>query len=339
MVRTYRIAGRLGRLEWGMTRGTVAPVVLVALAALVVACNTSGLSKQPRATFAQLACYDENRDGRINAADAADPDGLPDFNADFGSDEGDAEFFKGVDIPLDAERAEAACDDGGAAEYLVAHGYITPAEVSCEPGDRDVLLVGVGGGQANLRERDDVSGIRSIIDGLQRAFDELGVETIAVIAGPAIEGASSPHSAMEDWIANAVRVYLERYPCIEVVLVGHSHGAITVDVAAARLERAYADRFVGVVSVDRIELVYGGDLVSRPAVAPVFDVHQTNDPLQATPRQAPNVETWDASAETAEDDDGAEKPVNHTTIDNSPGVRDRIVGWTLARWLAAGNGG
>lgn len=322
-----------------MMRGAIGGLVLVAVAALVGACNTSGLSQQPRATFAQLACYDENGDGRINAADAADPDGLPDFNADFGSDERDAEFFEGVDIALDPERAEAVCDDGDAAEYLVAHGYLTPADVSCEAGDRDVLLVGVGGGQANLRERDDVSGIRSIVDGLQRAFDELGVETIAVIAGPAIEGAASPHGAMEDWISNAVRVYLERYSCIEAVLVGHSHGAITVDVAAARLEPQYASRLVGVVSVDRVELAYGGDVASRPAVAPVFEVYQTNDPLQATPRRAPNVETWDASAEMAEADDGAEKPVNHTTIDNSPGVRDRIVGWTLARWLAGGSGG
>lgn len=302
------------------------------IAVLAVACNTSGLSRQPRATFAQLACYDQNGDARINAADAADPDALPDFNADFGSDEQDAEFFRGVDIALDPARAEAACEDGDAAEYLVAHGYLTPARVSCQPGDRDVLLVGVGGGQANLRQRDDVSGIRSILDGLQRAFAELDVETIAVIAGPAIDGAASPHGAMEDWIANAVRVYFGRYPCINAVLVGHSHGAITADVVASRLEPQYADRFVGVVSVDRVELAYGGDLTSRPASIPVFEVYQTNDPLRATPRQASNVETWDASAQTAKDDDGTERPVNHTTVDNAPGVRQRIVGWALARW-------
>ena len=50
---------------------------------------------------------------------------------------------------------------------------------------------------------------------LQKAYDDRSVQTIGVVAGPAIAGAANVHSAMEEWMTHAVRVYLERFPCLK----------------------------------------------------------------------------------------------------------------------------
>jgi hypothetical protein len=70
-------------------------------------------------------------------------------------------------------------------------------------------------------------------------------------------------------------------------------------------------------------------------MAPVFNIFETNDPtLSGKPYGSPNVENWDASSEQAPaggDDGGELKPVNHTTIDNSESVRDRVVAEVMER--------
>jgi hypothetical protein len=306
---------------------------LLALAALAaIACrNTSGLSNQPRATFSQVACLDQNGDHRINDADATDASKLPDFNADDERDEFDAAFVQGVDIAIDPGWDASACEDKSrrSSEYLVAHDYFASSDVTCDGGNQPVLLVGVGGGSVNLREKDDAAGVRSMIDAIQQKYDDQGTDTVAVLAGPAVGGAPNAHAAMEDWLTHAVQVYLDRYNCLRVVLVGHSHGAVTADVVSARLEPAYGDRFIAVVDVDRVEALYTGDTTSRPSQVPVFYVFEKNDGRFAIPAfDGPNVESWDASAEQAPEhgqDGGDMKPVNHTTIDNSKSVRSRIV--------------
>jgi hypothetical protein len=77
-----------------------------------------------------------------------------------------------------------------------------------------------------------------------------------------------------------------------------------------------------------VEALYTGDLVSRPSSVLVFNVYETNDPRFKIPlRAGPNVENWDATAEEAPErgqDGGDMKPVNHTTIDNSPAVHKRV---------------
>jgi hypothetical protein len=296
------------------------------IAFAIMACDATGLSKTPRATFSQVACLDVNGDDRVNDQDAVDPSKLPDFNADDERDEQDAEFLRGVDIALQP----GACgeDAPDEPEYAVTHGYFSPAEVSCGEGDAPVLLLGIGGGDVNIKEKADAAGVRKTIDALQKAYDDEDVETLAVLAGPAVHGALNVHTAMEDWLTNAVGVYLERYPCLRVVIVGHSHGATTGDVVAARLEDAYGGRFVLVVDIDRVEELYSGDTQLRPDVAPVLNIY-TDDPIfGADPYESPNVENFDASGELAPEDGdrgGDLKPVNHTTVDNSESVRDRIV--------------
>ncbi len=320
----------------------LASLIVASLATLALACNTSGLSEQPRATFGQIACMDVNGDNRVNAADAADPSKLPDFNADFVRNEFDVSFLTGLDIELIPGRDPAMCyaRSKRSSEYLVAHGYFTSSDVTCDGGQSPVLLVGIGGGSVNLRDGDDAAGMRGAIDAVQRAYSDRGIDTVAVIAGPAIGGAVNGHAAMEDWLRHAVQTYFERYPCLRSVIVGHSHGAVTADVVSARLESAYANRFVAVVDVDRVESLYTGDTASRPLAVSVFNVYQQNEArFDIPPFDRANVENWDASAEHAPElgqDGGPMKRVDHTTIDNSTAVHNRIVEEVMERSEAAG---
>jgi pimeloyl-ACP methyl ester carboxylesterase len=321
-----------------MTKRCAAAAVLVSVAVFILACNTSGLSKQPRATFSDLACLDKNGDHRLNAADASDLSSVPDFNGDRKHDANDAAFFNGIDIPLDPPAQADVCRKGSAIgpEYEVAHGYFAPANVSCAGGAHPVLLVGGGGGIKDLTDKGQAAGVRSIIDELQTSFDHRGIDTIAVIAGPAMVGAVQPNTAMEEWMANAVRVYFDRYPCIRAVLVGHSHGGVTVDVMAARLEDRYPERFIDVVELDRVESFYFGDTQSKPKQAHVFSIFETNSgALNGLPyTEAPNAEEWDASRELGPvngDKGGALKPVIHTTIDDSKSVKQRIIDDVMSR--------
>jgi len=304
----------------------------VGFAAALVACNTSGLSNRPRATFAQVACLDVNGDNRVDAADAVDPAKVPDFNGDRQHDARDAAFLQGIDIPLDPDRDRRGCGkpSGKTPEYEVAHGYFDPADVSCGGGAKPVLIVGVGGGVVNLRDSDDAAGVRSIVDGLLKAYDDEGIETIAVISGPAITGATQLHGAMEQWLTHAVQVYLDRYPCIRALLLGHSHGAVTTDVVTAHLEGKYADRIIEDIDIDRVDALYTGDTRSRPKLVHVFNIFQTTSPgaLRGGPYDSPNAENWDASSAQAPkrgDKGGPLAPVDHTTIDNSKAVKQRII--------------
>lgn len=297
-----------------------------------VACNSSGLSSQPRATFSQLACLDRNGDHRLNIDDASNLSLVPDFNGDWRRGADDAAFFGGIDLAMDSAAQADVCGKTSpiGPEYEVAHGYFEPANVSCANNARPVLVVGVGGGVKDLKDKGNAAGVRGIVDGILKSYDALGVDTIAVIAGPAMSGAMEPNGAMEAWMTNAVRVYFDRYPCIRAVLVGHSHGGVTVDVIAARLEDRYASRFIDVIELDRSEYVYLGDTASKPRQAHVFSIFETrSDILQGVPYlDAPNAELWDASNELGPengDKGGALKPVTHTTIDNSQAVKQRIV--------------
>jgi hypothetical protein len=296
------------------------------------ACNNSGLSSEPRATFSQLACLDKNGDHRLNAADAANLATVPDFNGDRSHDKNDAAFFSGVDLALDPASQADVCGSASklGPEYEVAHGYLQPSNVSCGGNAHPVLLIGIGGGVKDLKDKGQAAGVRSIIDGLQTSYKSRNVETIAVIAGPAMFGAVQPNTSMEQWMTNAVRVYLDRYPCIRAVLVGHSHGAVTSDVIAAALEDKYPGRIIEDVELDRSEFAYEGDTQSKPKQVHVLSIFETTSDVLSGVRYAgaPNAELWDASSEMAPengDQGGAMKPVTHTTIDNAPSVRQRII--------------
>jgi hypothetical protein len=321
-----------------MRKLTVGAPLLFVVGLVLVACNSSGLSSQPRATFSRLACLDKNGDFRLNQADAADASSVPDFNGDRSHDKNDAAFFTGIDIALDPAAQSDLCGRSATLgpEYEVAHGYFEPSNVSCAGDARPVLLVGVGGGVKDLKDKGQAAGVRSVIDGLQKAYKSRRIDTIAVIAGPALFGALEANTAMEQWMTNAVRIYFDRYPCIRAVLVGHSHGAVTSDVVAALLENTYPGRIIEDVELDRSEFAYGGDTRSKPKQVHVLSIFEsTSGALSGVPyTDAPNAELWDASGELGPengDKGGAMKPVTHTTIDNAPSVKQRIINDVMSR--------
>lgn len=315
---------------------------LVAAGLVIVACNNSGLSEKPRASFADLSCLDVNHDGRVNAGDAEDASKLPDFNADFRRDDDDAAFVRGVDIALDPAAVAGVCSGerrDRKPEYLVAHDFLRAAEVSCNEGQRAELVLGVGGGVEDLRDKAEAAGIRKIVNGVLDRYDEDGVQTIGIVSGPAIEAAANAHTGMEDWLTNVVRVHLDRYPCLDVVIAGHSHGAVTAAVVGARIEQSHPGRVSAVVSLDRIESLYAGSLSERPASAPVINVYQRNNgELGGSAVDAPNYENVDVSTTLGPRDGdrgGPLEPVNHVTIDNSEDVRNLIVEAVAQRSAAA----
>lgn len=320
-----------------MKTGTLAVSASLLLAGLVlISCNTSGLSEKPRGTFSQLSCLDANGDGRINDADAVDPEGVPDFDGDGDHDEDDAAFVRGVDIALNPITKETCSkDQKRQPEYLVTHDYFASAKVRCASDDRAVLVMGVAGGVGDLKDRDQAAGIREIVDALLKAYEDDHRQTIAIIAGSAVTDATNANGAMEDWLTHAMQVYLDRFPCVDAVLVGFSHGGVTVDVVAARLEAAYATRLIAVVDVDRINESYGGDLTSWPQTVPVLNVFQRNEVgLSGVTIEAANVVNWDASGEEGPkngQDGGPLEPVRHTTLDNSASVREWIVNQVMQR--------
>jgi hypothetical protein len=315
----------------------VLTTILFGGAVLLAACNNTGLSEKPRASFVDLTCLDINGDRRINAGDATNLSRVPDFNADFSRDDDDAAFLRGVDIPLDPAAVAVSCDGGTSRqpEYLVAHEFLRSADVSCDQGKPAILVVGIGGGVEDLKDKAEAAGVRSIVNDMLKQYDDAGIQTIGIISGPAIKGAGNAHTAMEEWMTNVVRVHLERFPCARAVILGHSHGAVTAEVVGAHLEAEYGERIVAIVALDRIESLYGGDVVSRPSGVPVVNVYQRNQgELGGYPVDAPNFENINVSTEQGPkngDKGGSLEPVTHVTIDNSKPVRAIIVDDVMRR--------
>lgn len=311
--------------------------VCALLAVAVVACGRNS-SPTSSGTLAQIACLDFNGDGRVNSADAAFVDKVPDFTRNGKHDLGDAAFIAGVDIPLDPKRDLSQCKSGASGsepEYMVASGYVDPSSITCDDNAHPVLVVGVGGGVVNVRNSRDAAGVRSIVNGLLQEYRDRNVPAIALIAGPAIGGAQGIHSSMEQWMTHAVQVYLDRYPCMRAVLIGHSHGADNTDVVTAHLEGQYAARFIEDVDIDRTTDLYTGDTQSRPRQVHVLNIYESNSGvLNGAPYNAPNVENWDANNVQAPkngDQGGPLAPVDHTTIDNSEAVKERIISDVVGR--------
>ncbi|MEX2227295.1 MAG: hypothetical protein WEB52_12690 [Dehalococcoidia bacterium] len=316
--------------------------------ALMMGCGESAekqldhgnLSVDEAVAAVHVPCLDSNQDLALSAEDFGQPlaggaesdgDGI-DFNADGTVDDADAAFLD-VDLQVAPGSDPAACGDAPL-EYLVASDTV-PA-ITCDDGARAIVIVGVAGGVVDLRNAENAAGVRWMTNALIDELDERDYQTLALIAGPGLPGIDAQlNSGMETWIAHSLQTVLDQYPCAQAVLLGHSHGAITTDVVASRLEEAYGNRILLVVSNDRIEGLYMGDTQSRPQSVPVFNIFETNDSdATGASFDAPNVENWDASGEQAPEhgeDGGASKPVNHTTIDNSAGVRDRIIDEVVER--------
>ena len=239
----------------------------------------SGLSNAPRATFSQLACLDTTATA-LNGADAADLDDVPDFNADRERDDDDAAFLDRRRDPARPgpvrRRVRRRCRRRARVPRRPRLTSIA-SDVSCGAASGRCCLSASAAASSTSRTPTMPPASATSSTTCSGEYDDADVQTIAVIAGPAIVGAQNGHGAMETGSRTPYRSTSSATRACEVVLVGHSHGAVTVDVIAARLEGEYADRFIAVVDLDRVEALYTGDTQRGRSQAPVFNVFETND--------------------------------------------------------------
>jgi hypothetical protein len=117
---------------------------------------------------------------------------------------------------------------------------------------------------------------------------------------------------------------------MDVILLGHSHGATHVTAVASRLEAAgLGNRITLNLLVDRVNVLYAGDTSSLPQQSPAVNYYLpvSEDDLHGAAIQQANFENVDVSGDVApkEGEKGGEiVPVIHSTIDNSPSLLNKI---------------
>ena len=270
-----------------------------------------------RGTALAIGCLDRNADGRLNGSDAAE--------------------LEGLDIPL--VRGEACTLLGLRREWFVAD---QDPPLTCEAAaPAPLLVVAIGGGGTQLLDRDQgVSvGLIDIVNGLRAEAAGAGVSSGVILMTSAIEPADLPQTRMEEWLAADLRRRFDATPCLRVVLMGHSHGAVVITSVMAALEDRYGDRMYGVL-LDRSLLYYDRTATEFPQRAALLNVYQLNEGWHGDWIDAPNVTNFDASGEVAPRDprDGPLPivPVSHPTLDDASGVQRQVVEEAMT-WLRAGD--
>jgi len=261
-----------------------------------------------------ISCLDRNSDGLLDAADSPD--------------------LTGVDIPFAPGKA---CEDAQHRRDFYAGPPSDPAAYSCDAPIRPLLIVAVGSAGTNLLDTTsgESPGELQIVAALQdRAADE-GVATDTVLAAAAVFGADQPQTRMEQWLAHDLRARLDALPCLRAVIIGHSHGGVTVTSVTSALDGAYAARLYGVM-LDRTIALYDRPAAEYPARTPLLNVFQTNEGWHGERLDLSNVTNVDESAAQApiapSDGGGGPALVSHKTLDDSPAVQQLIEDAVLA-WL------
>jgi len=278
----------------------------------------------------QIACLDVNKDGAVNAGDA-DRAALPDVTGDGAVTEAETSLVSQVEFTLPEGPVE--CDEGGGGpkpDWQVSE----PPALDCAASERGVLLLAVGGGAVDLETLDNAAGARWMVEHLSSDVD---VPAQIASVAPGLNATKDPQPDAERWAFAFLSQRLMEQPCLQVVILGHSHGGVLATATAARLEEAgLTDQILLTVLIDRATVLYAGDKESIPQSSPVFNVYLVppEDPVRGTPLDQANVENFDAAGLEAPEhgeQGGALKPVNHTTIDNSEQVLEEV----RARVLAA----
>jgi hypothetical protein len=126
-------------------------------------------------------------------------------------------------------------------------------------------------------------------------------------------------------------------PCLRAVLLGHSHGGVTVTSVGAAIEERYPGRLFGVL-IDRTIALYDRPADEMPASMPLLNLYQLNEGWHGVALDLPNVTNVDESGERApvapSDGGGGPALVSHKTLDDAPDVQRRVVHAVMA-WLAA----
>ena len=263
-----------------------------------------------------IGCLDSNADGRVNGADSVE--------------------LQGLDIPL--VRGDACALFGQRREWFVADSDLPTACAALSPAPLLVVAIG-GGGTQLLDQREGVSvGLIDIVNGIRARAKAADAPSGVILMTSAIESADLPQTRMEQWLAADLLRRLEASPCLRVVLIGHSHGAVVATSVMAALEDRFASRMYGVL-LDRSLLYYDRQATELPRRAALLNIFQLNEGWHGEPINSPNAINLDASAEVAprEPRDGPLPivAVAHSTLDDSTGVQREIVD-LVGNWLRDG---
>ena len=254
-----------------------------------------------------ISCLDANGDGALTA-----DDGLP--------------LAAGAVISLDP--ALACVDPARHADFYPGVPF-SPEARACD-GPRPVqILLAASAGSDLLQPREGESlGLITIAKTLRAAIEAQGGEASIMVAMSAIFGADPPQTSMEAWVAGQARALLDGVPCARVILIGHSHGGVTVTAAAAALEARYAERML-VVIIDRTAVLYDRVPDEMPQQARVLNFFQLNEGWHGEPIDQPNVENIDESDARApiapSDGGGGLAIVSHKTLDDAVAVQQQTV--------------
>jgi pimeloyl-ACP methyl ester carboxylesterase len=258
-----------------------------------------------------------------------------DLNGDGEIDDSDSSAFDGLAIPLVADKA---CIDPAQHRDFYVGDPSDAAGYSCDAKKPPLLIVAIGSAGTDLYDltMGESLGVLHMVNLLQQKTTEQGIATTPILAGSAIAAADEPQTRMEEWLTHDIEQRLDAMPCLRAVMIGHSHGGVTVTSVAAALDAAYADRVFGVL-IDRTIALYDRPATEMPTSIPLLNFYQLNEGWHGVPLNLPNVTDIDESTERApvapSDGGGGLAIVSHKTLDDATPVQQRVVDGVMA-WLA-----
>ncbi|MBI5284513.1 MAG: hypothetical protein HY874_05395 [Chloroflexi bacterium] len=265
-----------------------------------------------------ISCKDANHDGRLNGADASN--------------------LAGLDIALVPGQACVAPEQHS--DFYAGPPSDT-ASPACDAAQPPLLIVAIASAGSDLLDArgGESMGLLALVNELERRAERGGVATQLVLSTSAVYGADAAQTSMERWIAHDLARRLDAAHCLRAVLIGHSHGGVTVTSVAAALDERYGARMYGVL-IDRTTALYDRNAAEFPSRTRVLNVYQLNEGWHGHPLDLPNITNVDESAERApialSDGGGAPALVSHKTLDDAPAVQQRIVDAVIS-WLGAGD--
>jgi hypothetical protein len=281
-------------------------------------------SFQQNSELIRIACLDVNSDGQLNASDAVQSR-ASDITGDGKVDESDLSVIRQTNLTVPGGRPKD-CGSRHPTDWEVG----PPAAIDCSVGRGGFIILGIGGGGVDLSTSTDAAGVRWMQVEISKVLTALAVPNQLISVSPGLAGTEAPQPDAETWTATYVEQQLEAYPCLRVILLGHSHGGTGVTAIASRLENAGFAKQIGLsVLIDRVTVLYAGDTTSIPQSSLVFNIYlSTDEEIKGHEIDQPNVENWNATHTLAPEhgeQGGALMPVTHTTVDNSLAALDQIV--------------
>jgi len=288
---------------------------------------TSASTRDAEGVPLAVDCLDLNGDRRIDHNDLT-PAVLPDLNLDGKVDDRDVTLLGDIDIPLDQR-----CS--GDRQFILNPPSAGPPKC---PDQRFAVIASItGAAPKGLTNDDDGKGVRDLVDELQAKLKGSGFDSASLLSVPNLPSASNQNAAMEVWLGHVLRGILDAYPCVRLVIVGHSHGASAALAVAAWLERqGYSNELAYLVLIDRVTLRYTGDTESLPANTPILHVYQQNggEPACVTSLDGEDVPTQNGAPLGARTNvheiDVSDRGLCHGNIDDDPLVQQTIVDATNA---------